>query len=107
VLAIAVLGIVMVKAFSSRLELNLSRLAVPSTALRELRADEIKLAGLPVPAGLDQNLKMAVKRSIDEAFVFGFRIVVLICAGLSLASAAVAGFMIRPVADISKHSRRI
>jgi EmrB/QacA subfamily drug resistance transporter len=97
VLAIAVLGIVMVKAFSSRLEVNLARLTVPTSALQELRANEIKLAGLTVPAGLDQNLQVDVKRSIDEAFVFGFRLVALICAGLSLASAAVAGFMIRAV----------
>jgi EmrB/QacA subfamily drug resistance transporter len=101
VLAIAVLGIVMVKAFSSRLESSLASLPVPSSALQELRANEIKLAGSAVPAGLDRNLQTAVKRSIAEAFVFGFRIVVSICAGLSLASAAVAGFMIRAVAVAS------
>ena len=38
--------------------------------------------------------KAAIKQSIGEAFVFGFRIVMLICAGLSLASAAVAWLMI-------------
>ena len=38
--------------------------------------------------------KIAIKESIGEAFVFGFRIVILICAGLSVASAAVAWFMI-------------
>ena len=36
----------------------------------------------------------AIKQSVGEAFVFGFRIVMLICAGLSLASAAVAWLMI-------------
>jgi EmrB/QacA subfamily drug resistance transporter len=101
VLAIAVLGIVMVKAFSSRLESSLASLPVPSSAQQELRANEIKLAGSAVPAGLDQNLQTAVKRSIAEAFVFGFRVVVSICAGLSLASAVVAGFMIRAVAVAS------
>jgi hypothetical protein len=39
-------------------------------------------------------MKTAIKESVGEAFVFGFRIVMLICAGLSLASAAVAWFMI-------------
>ncbi|HWO29984.1 MAG TPA: hypothetical protein VNO32_14415, partial [Candidatus Acidoferrum sp.] len=38
--------------------------------------------------------KTAVKESIGKAFVFGFRIVMLVCAGLSLASATVAWLMI-------------
>ncbi len=93
VLAIAVLGIVMVKAFSFRLNHNLADL-LPPGILQELQADEIKLAGLQVPAGLDASTKAAIKESIGGAFVFGFRIVMLICVGLSLASAAVGWLMI-------------
>ena len=94
VLAIAVLGIVMVNAFASRLNHRLAQLSLPPGVLRALQADEIKLAGLEVPAGLNPSTKAAIKESIGEAFVFGFRIVMLICAGLSLASAAVAWLMI-------------
>jgi predicted MFS family arabinose efflux permease len=94
VLAIAVLGIVMVKAFGSRLNQSLTQLSLPPNVLQEVQANETKLAGLQVPAGLDSSMKTAIKESIGEAFVFGFRIVMLICAGLSLASAAVAWFMI-------------
>jgi len=36
----------------------------------------------------------AIKQSVREAFVYGFRIVMSICASLSLASAAVASLMI-------------
>jgi predicted MFS family arabinose efflux permease len=94
VLAIAALGMVMVKAFGSRLNNNLAHLSLPPGTLQELRADEIKLAGLQVPAGLNPDMKTGIKESISEAFVFGFRIVMLICAGLSLTSAAVAWLMI-------------
>jgi EmrB/QacA subfamily drug resistance transporter len=94
VIAIAVLGIVMVKAFSSRLNNSLANFSLPPAILQHLQADEIKLAGLQIPAGLDQSSITAIKNSIEEAFVFGFRIVILICAGLSLASAAVAWLMI-------------
>jgi EmrB/QacA subfamily drug resistance transporter len=94
VIAIAVLGIVMVKAFSSRLNNSLVHFSLPSAVLQHLQADEIKLAGLPIPAGLDQGSTTAIKKSIEEAFIFGFRIVIWICAGLSLASAAVAWLMI-------------
>jgi EmrB/QacA subfamily drug resistance transporter len=94
VLAIAVLGIVMVKAFGSRLNYNLAHLLLPPGVLRELQANEIKLADLQVPAGLGPSMKASISGSIGEAFVFGFRVVMLICAGLSLASGAVAWLMI-------------
>jgi EmrB/QacA subfamily drug resistance transporter len=94
VLAIAVLGIIMVKAFGSRLNHSLAGLSLPAAVIRNLRADEIKLAGLQVPSDLDPARRATIKESVKEAFVFGFRIVMLICAGLSLASAAVARLMI-------------
>jgi len=47
-----------------------------------------------VPTGLSPAVKVAVKESIAEAFVFGFRTVMLICAGLSVAGSAVAWLMI-------------
>jgi EmrB/QacA subfamily drug resistance transporter len=94
VLAIAVLGIVMVKAFSFHLDRSLARLDVPSYILAEVRANEIRLAGLQLPAGLDPNTNAAIKKSVNEAFVWGFRIVMSICAILSLASAVVASIMI-------------
>jgi EmrB/QacA subfamily drug resistance transporter len=99
VLAIAVLGIVMVKAFSSRLDSSLAHLAVPSSPLLEIRSNQNKLAGLPIPSGLDPMTKALIQKSIAGAFVFGFRIVMLICAALSLASAAVAALMIRNTPD--------
>jgi EmrB/QacA subfamily drug resistance transporter len=94
VLAIAVFGIVMVKAFSFRLDRSLASLSLPSNIRQELQANEIKLAGLPLPAGLDPAANAAIKESVKGAFVYGFRMVMLICAGLSLASAAVAWRMI-------------
>jgi hypothetical protein len=95
VLAIAVLGIVMVKAFDSRLTHSLAHFSLTPATVEELHADEIKLAGLTIPAGLDPGTESALRQSVREAFVFGFRIVTLICAGLSLASAAIAWLMIR------------
>jgi EmrB/QacA subfamily drug resistance transporter len=94
VLAIAVLGIVMVEAFGSRLNDSLAHFLLPHNILQEIQADEIKLAGLQVPAEVNLTMKTAIKESVAEAFVFGFRIVMLICAGLSLASAVVAWLMI-------------
>jgi EmrB/QacA subfamily drug resistance transporter len=94
VLAIAVFGVVMVKAFGVRLNHSLRDLSLPADVLQQLQANEIKLAALPVPPGLDPGMTAAVKHSIAEAFVFGFRIVMLICAGLCVVSAANAWRMI-------------
>ena len=90
VLAIAVFGIVMVKAFDLRLSRDLSGLSLPVDVLHQIHADEIKLAGLQVPARLDPAVTAILKKSIAESFVFGFRIVMLFCSGLSLISVAVA-----------------
>lgn len=94
VLAIAVLGIVMVFAFRARLEHSLEHLSLPSQMLKDLRAQETQLGGLEAPAGLDPNTKFALSNMIRQAFVFGFRIVMVLCAGLSVASSAVAWRML-------------
>jgi predicted MFS family arabinose efflux permease len=94
VLAIAVFGVVMVKAFGLHLNSSLAHLPLPSQVLAELQANEIKLAGLQAPAGLNPGVQAVVTQSIAAAFVFGFRIVIWICAGLSLASSAIAWLLI-------------
>jgi EmrB/QacA subfamily drug resistance transporter len=95
VLAIAVFGVVMVSAFSSRLNHSLAYLSLPPSVLQTVHTEEIKLAGLQVPAGLSPGTRDAIKESIENSFVFGFRIIMLICASLSATSAAVAWRVIR------------
>jgi EmrB/QacA subfamily drug resistance transporter len=90
VLAVAIFGIVMVKVFSSDLNHSLAEQRLPPGILHYLRANEIRLAGLDVPSGLNSGAAELIRRSISAAFVLGFRAVMLLCAGLSVASAAVA-----------------
>jgi EmrB/QacA subfamily drug resistance transporter len=99
VLAIAVLGIVMVKTFGSRLNHSLAQFSLPTSVLQEIRSQETRLAGLQAPTGVDPSARATIAQSIGEAFVFGYRIVMLICAGLALASATVAWLMIPKSAD--------
>ncbi|MGA7591289.1 MAG: MFS transporter, partial [Candidatus Sulfotelmatobacter sp.] len=94
VLAIAVLGIVMVKAFSSRLNQSLHNLELPPAIVEMVRSNEIKLAGLQVPTELGPHNRALLSASIGEAFVSGFRKVMLICAGLSMAGSLVGSVMI-------------
>ena len=94
VLAIAIFGIVMVKLFSSSLNRSLTGQQLAPDILQYVRANEIKLAGLDLPSSLDVDTTARIRVSISHAFVFGFRIVMLICAGLCLAGAATASLMI-------------
>jgi EmrB/QacA subfamily drug resistance transporter len=94
VLAIAVLGMLMVHAFASRLNDTLVRIPLPPGILQQVQSEEIKLAGLQVPADLESGTRAVIKESIREAFAFGFRAIMLICSGLALASATVGWHMI-------------
>jgi len=90
VLAIAVLGVVMVSAFTSRLNVQLETISLPPDAVHEIQSNEIRLAGMPVPAGVDAAASAAIKTALSQAFVYGFRVIMLVCAGLSMASAGMA-----------------
>lgn len=93
-LAIAVLGIVMVGLFSRALNEGLGNLGLPSEVMRAVQSSEIRLAGTAVPEALDSMTAEKLRSSIDLAFVFAFRAILLVCAGLSVASSAVAWRMI-------------
>jgi predicted MFS family arabinose efflux permease len=94
VLAVAILGIVMVSAFSHRLQRSLDGLDLAPGVLHQIQSSEIRLAGLEAPSDLDAQGSSALRAAISKAFVFGFRLIMLLCAGLAVASAAVASRMI-------------
>jgi EmrB/QacA subfamily drug resistance transporter len=93
-LSIAILGVAMLGAFSFRLNRTLSQLSVPRAAKLDLQTNEIKLAAMAIPPGIDASLASSIKVSINQSFVFGFRLIMLICAGLAITSAAFAWRMI-------------
>jgi hypothetical protein len=93
-LAIAILGGVMVRSFSTRIDRDLARLPIPPAIMKNLEANYIKLGALEIPASLDSNTFAEAKTSVDDAFVYAFRLVMLLCAGLSVASAVQAWWLI-------------
>ena len=94
VLAVAVLGVTLVKLFSFSLNRSLSDASFPPGIVQYVRSNAIKLAGLDLPSNLDSATAAVIRSSISRAFIFGFRVLMLACAGLTLASAGVAGLMI-------------
>jgi MFS family permease len=94
-LAVAILGMVMVDAFSHYMNAHLYQLNIPSDALRDLQSNVARLAAVALPKDLDPGTAAQLKTLIDRSFVFGFRLIMLVCAGLSLMSSGFAWRMIQ------------
>ncbi|HYO48266.1 MAG TPA: MFS transporter [Chloroflexia bacterium] len=93
-LAIAVLGIIVLGVFNGSLDSRLARLDVPPETRQALDQERIKLAGAEVPESANEELGRSLKTAIAESFVDGFRVAMLIGAGLAVASAAFAALLI-------------
>jgi EmrB/QacA subfamily drug resistance transporter len=89
-LSIAIIGIFVLHTFGSNLDSRLATLDIPLEVHQLLEGQRIKLAGAEIPGGLSSDISAAVKRAIGESFVAGFRWVMVISAGLALASALIA-----------------
>jgi len=94
VLAVAVLGILMLRLFSFSLNHSLTGELLPPGILQYVRSNESKLAGLELPPAADSSATALIRAAISRSFVFGFRIEMFICAALSLASGAVAWLLV-------------
>jgi EmrB/QacA subfamily drug resistance transporter len=93
-LAIAIFGWLMASVFEPRLQA-----AMASAGLRREVADAIwsqrdNLAAIALPPGLAGDAAAAARDAVHQAFVAGYRWIMVASAGLSLASAAVAALWI-------------
>jgi EmrB/QacA subfamily drug resistance transporter len=96
VLSIAVLGIVMLGAFSSQLLSRVEAMGLKLEIRQDIESQRVKLGAIEIPQAIDPAVKMKIRRSIDESFVAGFRLVMLVASGLALLSAATAWLTIEP-----------
>lgn len=94
VLAIAILGVLMVRAFGYKLHDSLARLHLAPDVMSYFQSNLTKLGALQTPSTLDPGTAAAARACVVEAFVFGFRLVIFICAILAVASAVTAWRMI-------------
>jgi hypothetical protein len=102
-IAVAALGLVMLRAFDDHFDQRLLDLGVSPPVQRALQEQRAKLAGAIVPADLDPGLRTALRQAIDESFVFGFRKVMMIAVALALLASLVAWRWIGGKMD-EKHS---
>jgi EmrB/QacA subfamily drug resistance transporter len=93
-LAIAVMGIIMIGTFGSSLDSRAAALDLAPEVRQELAAERTDLAGAQVPAEVSAATVAEVEQAIKWAFVDGFRVIMLVAAGLALGSALSAAWLI-------------
>ena len=99
-IAVAVFGIMLVRAFEATARPAISRLALPPTARAAIERELPRLAGAEIPESIPAAQRAAARRAIDEGFLAGFRLVMITAAVLALAAAG-AGAFIRDVRSAS------
>ncbi len=93
-LAVAVLSVLVYGAFSAKLDARLEGMDLSGEVRSELEAAKAYLGAAEAPEGVDAGTAAQNERAIDEAFVAGFRAVMLVSAGLALMSALAAALLI-------------
>jgi MFS family permease len=94
-LSIAVLGMVAFHVFNTQLESRLSAANLPEPVKHAVLEQRNRLTQIEPSKGLNADQQNALKQSIDESFLAGFRWVMVISAGLALLSAVSAWSMIQ------------
>lgn len=94
-LAIAIFGSLMAWAFDARLPEALQAAKVPPDLAAAVQAQRAKLAAVELPAHVGEAAAAVVRRAVGEAFVAGFRWIMVASSLLALAGAAVAALFIR------------
>jgi EmrB/QacA subfamily drug resistance transporter len=93
-LSIAVLGIIALNVFNTQLERRLAAANVSPEVKHAVLAQKDRLTQIDPPKELTSDQRDALKRSINESFLAGFRWVMVVSAGLALLSALSAWILI-------------
>jgi predicted MFS family arabinose efflux permease len=89
-LAIAIFGVLLSRAFDARVRPRLAAVGLSSTARQEVDRELAKIGGADVMqvSSLTSSEQRVVRAIVDDGFVFAFRLVMIGAAGLALAAAA-------------------
>ena len=93
-LAVAVLGVFAYGAFSATLDTHLEGMNLSGGVRSELEAAKADLGAAEAPKGVDARTAAKIESAIDVSFVAGFRTVMVVSAGLALASALAAALLV-------------
>ncbi len=98
-LAVALLGALAVAAFGKAIETSLDALQIAPDLRSAMEAQIPKLAEAAVPPAVGGSLHHALAATLEQSFLTAFRIVMLVAAGLALASSLCAALTISATSD--------
>ena len=93
-LTVAVLGMFVYGAFSANLDTRLEGLDLPGGVRGEMERAKADLGAAQAPDGVNTGTAARIEHAIDESFIAAFRAVMLVSAGLALASALAAALLV-------------
>ena len=99
VLAVALFGLIMASVFNRDLHRRLEHAELAPRLIEAVEQQRTRLAAIELPVSIGAEDAVTAERAIAEAFVAGFRYVMLISAALALASAAIAWLLIGGASD--------
>ena len=88
------LGVVMVASFNRHFSSRLAGINLESGIRRQIEIQQVRLAAIEIPREVDARVSAEIRRSIDDSFVAGFRLVVFLASGLAALSAVNAKLLI-------------
>jgi len=95
VLSVAVMGIIMLASFNSQLHSHLATIHIEPEIREQIESQRTKLAAIKIPDNVEAPVKEEIRQSINESFVSGFRVVMLVASVLAIFSAGTAALMIQ------------
>jgi MFS family permease len=93
--AIAVLGIIILHAFNSHLDLGMDAREIPQAVRDPLQAERIKLAGAEIPPEVGPEMKASLESLVRESYIGGFKLILYLSAAISLICSFIAWGMIK------------
>lgn len=93
-LGIVIMSIIMAYVFNAALDGRLAPLDLSTEAQAVVNEQRANLAGAQLDVGAEPDAQAALDRAFKESFVAGFRLVMLVAAGLALVGAVTTWFMI-------------
>ena len=103
-IAVAVFGLIMTPIFDRTLDAAVRSAALPPAIIASIDQQRSRLAAIELPKDIDEASKRNAESAIAQAFVAGFRAIMLVSAALALGAAASAWWLIREGANRSEVS---
>ncbi|MEE8473097.1 MAG: MFS transporter [Dehalococcoidia bacterium] len=97
-MAVAVLGAVVISAFTARLEDTIGATNLSGEQRIEILSQSGKLGGIVIPETFDPSARKQAGDAVRKSFIHGFRRAMGVCAALALAGAVVSYLTIHPQA---------